>query len=386
MLLRPKNNIYINMAQLRVKQIYDFVSSVDGAIAANQVSVDAAIAAVQSDVDANETAANNAIADVQSDIEDVQSDVDANAVAIALNTLKETNVSTNLGITKSATTNVITSSDGTDATITAATTTNAGLMTKAIFDEHVANTAKVGITTDQSSAIVANTAKVTNVSTNLGITKSATTNVITSSDGTDATITAATTTNAGLMTKAIFDEHVANTAKVGITTDQSSAIVANTSGIAAQTGRIDALLLDSDGALNTFLEISTFITALSTADVSLLDAISTAVSNDAVHATDISANASGISSLTVRVNTLEALDVVQSVGTAVNKTTFTIPNAVAVGDGNIVVFINGLQIHEVFGEGDLVEGYTTNGTTFTLVNLGYNIDETDHIIVLGVLA
>ena len=303
------------MAQLRVKQIYDFVSSVDGAIAANQVSVDAAIAAVQSDVDANETAANNAIADVQSDIEDVQSDVDANAVAIALNTLKETNVSTNLGITKSATTNVITSSDGTDATITAATTTNAGLMTKAIFDEHVANTAKVGITTDQSSAIVA-----------------------------------------------------------------------NTSGIAAQTGRIDALLLDSDGALNTFLEISTFITALSTADVSLLDAISTAVSNDAVHATDISANASGISSLTVRVNTLEALDVVQSVGTAVNKTTFTIPNAVAVGDGNIVVFINGLQIHEVFGEGDLVEGYTTNGTTFTLVNLGYNIDETDHIIVLGVLA
>jgi hypothetical protein len=386
MLLRPKNNIYINMAQLRVKQIYDFVSSVDGAIAANQVSVDAAIAAVQSDVDANETAANNAIADVQSDIADVQSDVDANAVAIALNTAKVTNVSTNLGITKSATTNVITSSDGTDATITAATTTNAGLMTKAIFDEHVANTAKVGITTDQSSAIVANTAKVTNVSTNLGITKSATTNVITSSDGTDATITAATTTNAGLMTKAIFDEHVANTAKVGITTDQSSAIVANTSGIAAQTGRIDALLLDSDGALNTFLEISTFITALSTADVSLLDAISTAVSNDAVHATDISANASGISSLTVRVNTLEALDVVQSVGTAVNKTTFTIPNAVAVGDGNIVVFINGLQIHEVFGEGDLVEGYTTNGTTFTLVNLGYNIDETDHIIVLGVLA
>ena len=303
------------MAQLKVKQISDFVSSVTGAIAANQVSVDAAIAAVQSDVDANESAANTAIAGVQSD-------VDANAAAIALNT-----------------------------------------------------------------------AKVTNVSTNLGITKSATTNVITSSDGTDATITAATTTNAGLMTKAIFDEHVANTAKVGITTDQSSAIVANTSGIATEKGRIDALLLDSDGALNTFLEISTFITALSTADVSLLDAISTAVSNDVVHAAGISANATAITSLGIkadalagRVNTLELLDVVQSVGTFVTGTTFTIPSAVAVGDGNIVVFINGLQIHEVFGEGDRVEGYTTNGTTFTLVNLGYNIDETDHIIVLGVLA
>jgi hypothetical protein len=323
MLLRPKNNIYINMAQLRVKQIYDFVSSVDGAIAANQVSVDAAIASVQADVDANETAANNAIADVQSDIEDVQSDVDANAVAIALNTLKETNVSTNLGITKSATTNVITSSDGTDATITAATTTNAGLMTKAIFDEHVANTAKVGITTDQSSAIVA-----------------------------------------------------------------------NTSGLATEKGRIDALLLDSDGALNTFLEISTFITALSTADVSLLDAISTAVSNDVVHAAGISANATAIDSLSikaddlaVRVNTLEALDVVQSVGTFIDGTTFSIPNPVATGDGNILVFINGLQIHQVYNyEGDLVEGYDYKGGTFTLVNLGYSIDATDHIIVLGVLA
>ena len=79
-----------------------------------------------------------------------------------------------------------------------------------------------------------------------------------------------------------------NTAKTGITSGQSSAIVANTSNIATEKGRIDALLLDSTAALNTFAEIETFITRLSTADVSQLEALSTAVSNDVVHSTAIS--------------------------------------------------------------------------------------------------
>ena len=111
------------------------------------------------------------------------------------------NVSTNLGITKSATTNVITSSDGTDATITAATTANAGLMTKAIFDQHVLNNAKVSDINH-------------NVSTNLTTTHNASTVVVNSSDGTNATINAATATTAGIMSEAIFDQHVLNNAKV----------------------------------------------------------------------------------------------------------------------------------------------------------------------------
>ena len=113
----------------------------------------------------------------------------------------DTNTVTNITIVEAPTNVSVESSDGSNDTIAAANTTNAGVMTKAMFDEHTANNAKVSDINH-------------NVSTDLGITKSATTNIITSSDGTDATITAATTSNAGLMTKAIFDEHVLNNAKV----------------------------------------------------------------------------------------------------------------------------------------------------------------------------
>ena len=171
------------MAQLKVKQISDFVTAV-GTIHNGTVG----------------TAAGSAIAGVQAD-------VDVNTSAIAL------------------------------------------------------NTAKVGITTDQSSAIVANSAKV-------GI----------------------TTTQSSAI--------VANSAKVGITTAQSSAIAANTSGVATEKARIDALLLDSTDALDTFAEISNFIGSLDTGDVAGLSAaLSTAVSNDTVHAAGISANSSAIANL-----------------------------------------------------------------------------------------
>ena len=171
------------MAQLKVKQISDFVTAVggihDGTVGAATVTA----------------------------IAGVQSDVDVNATAIAL------------------------------------------------------NTAKVGITTDQSSAIVANTAKV-------GIT--------------DAQSSAI----------------VANTAKVGITDAQSSAIVANKDAIATEKGRIDALLLNSSETLDTFAEIKSFVDELDTADVAgLSTALSTAVSNDAVHASGISANSTAIANL-----------------------------------------------------------------------------------------
>ena len=65
-----------------------------------------------------------------------------------------------------------------------------------------------------------------------------------------------------------------------------------------QKSRIDALLLNSSEALDTFAEISTFITSLETGDVEGLSAaLSTSVSNDAVHASGISANATAISNL-----------------------------------------------------------------------------------------
>ena len=143
----------------------------------------------------------------------------------------------------------VNSSTGTNATLAEASTTRAGVMSKAKFDEVVANTAKDGITTAQANAItantakdgittaqanaiIANTAKNTNVTTNLseGTTTNTTVDV-NSSDGTNATLAEASTSRAGVMSKAKFDEVVANTAKVGYTdalVDANSNVAANT--------------------------------------------------------------------------------------------------------------------------------------------------------------
>lgn len=65
-----------------------------------------------------------------SDITDFDTEV-ANNTAVAANTAKDTNVTTNLGYTASPTDGTVTSSDGTDATIPLADATNAGLLTAA---------------------------------------------------------------------------------------------------------------------------------------------------------------------------------------------------------------------------------------------------------------
>lgn len=168
---------------------------------------------------------------------------------ITTNNAKVTNVTTDLAYTTAATTGTVTSSDGTDATLPAATTSLAGLQTGAdktkldaitgtnTGDEvsatvtiegivELATLAEVDIGTDTTRAVTAaslatiqadvdtNTAKVTNVTTDLATTHNASTVVVTSSDGTDATINAATATTAGIMSEAIYDDHVLNNAKV----------------------------------------------------------------------------------------------------------------------------------------------------------------------------
>ena len=148
--------------------------------------------------------------------------------AITANTAKNTNVTTDLSISGTTGARTIESSDGTDAIIPIATTSVSGLLSPGLFDEIDANTAKTGITSGQSSAITANTAKNTNVTTDLSISGTTGARTIESSDGTDAIIPIATTSVSGLLSPGLFDEIDANTAKTGITSGQSSAITANT--------------------------------------------------------------------------------------------------------------------------------------------------------------
>ena len=229
------------------------VGNVDG----RDVSVDGTkLDTIETDAAADQNAGEVSITDAGSIITaaNVEDALQENRTAINLNTAKETNVSTELSEgTNTETTVDVNSSDGSNATLLSASTLRAGLLTKAKFDEIVANTLKdTNVSTDLSEGsntettvdvnssdgtnatliaastlraglltkakfdeIVANNAKVTNVTTNLSEgTNTETTVDVNSSDGTNATLVAASTSRAGLLTKAKFDEIVANNAKV----------------------------------------------------------------------------------------------------------------------------------------------------------------------------
>ena len=121
------------------------------------------------------------------------------------------NASGDTDLSEGTTTNTtvdVNSSTGTNATLAEASTTRAGVMSKAKFDEVVANTAKDGITTAQANAIIANTAK----------------------DG---------------ITTAQANAIIANTAKDGITTAQ----VTKLAGIESFADKTDTTNVTAAGAL-----------------------------------------------------------------------------------------------------------------------------------------
>ena len=96
----------------------------------------------------------------------------------------QVNIDTDLSKTASATDVTINSSTGANVSIGAASTSSAGVMTSALYDN-----------------VIANNAKVSNVTTNLGYTGSVANGVVTSSDGTNATLPLVVSGgNAGLMT------------------------------------------------------------------------------------------------------------------------------------------------------------------------------------------
>jgi hypothetical protein len=161
----------------------------------------------------------------------------------------QVNVATNLGYTTAASTGTVTSSTGTDATLPAATTSLAGLLT--------------GADKTKLDGIAAG-AQV-NVATNLTYSTAATTGTVNSSTGTNATIPAATTSLAGLMTNADKTklDGIAAGAQVNVGTDL---------GI---TGTGDTRTVTSSTGTNVTIPVATTTTAgwLSTADKTKLDGI-----------------------------------------------------------------------------------------------------------------
>lgn len=165
----------------------------------------------------------------------------AESTAIAANTLKVTNVSTNLSVTKSGSALTVVSSDGSNASLPLADTTNWGVMSDEMFDKldtiedgatandtnanllartnHTGTQAASTISdfdteVGNNTAVTANTAKDTNVSTNLSVSRDGTKLHVVSSDGSNAALPLANTTQWGVMSDEMFDAQTANTAKV----------------------------------------------------------------------------------------------------------------------------------------------------------------------------
>ena len=108
-------------------------------------------------------------------------------------------------------------------------------------DAIIANTAKTGITTTQSDAITANTNAIAtntaNINTNIADISTNTANI---NHNTGMIASVASTT----ITPAQASEITANNAKTGITTVQSDAITANTNAIATNTANINTNIAD----------------------------------------------------------------------------------------------------------------------------------------------
>ena len=106
---------------------------------------------------------------------------------------------TNLGYTAGVSNGTVTSNTGTDATIPLTDATNAGLFSAAQKTklDGIATGAEVNVGTDIAEGTTSNT-----------------TVTVTSSTGSNATLNSASTSRAGLMSKAKFDEVEANNAKV----------------------------------------------------------------------------------------------------------------------------------------------------------------------------
>ena len=113
------------------------LSNIDALDATTEATIEAAI-----DTLGNLTSASS-LSVTASQVSDFDTEVGNNS-AVALNTAKVTNVSTNLSYTAAPTIGTVTSSDGDDATLPLATGTNAGLLAPADFT-------KLGLTTNTNS-------------------------------------------------------------------------------------------------------------------------------------------------------------------------------------------------------------------------------------------
>ena len=196
---------------------------------------------------------------------------------------------------------------------------------------------------------------------------------------------------ARLKTKQISDFTSAVQSLIDNDTDQNAAL------IDAVEASVDSLEIAEDAAIASIdsletlagaaavaTEVNASIDSLETAEdaaIASIDSLETALGDE------ITATGNEVNAINASIDSLELYDLVFEQGaTVAGPTQFTLNTPVKFGSNDdLLVFINGHNIHKDSSSEGGTDGYTTaDGATFNLVSIGYDIDVTDHVTVIGI--
>ena len=149
------------------------------------------------------------------------------------------------------------------------------------------------------------------------------------------------------------------------TTAVSNIAIAKSEAIASVLGWAESKDVVRATAANTY------------ADAAEADAVATAAA-DATSKDD-----AVLVTLRAEIAGVAGTDKIEQLATFASTTSFTIATGISDVNSDILVYVNGLQVHRT-GAG--IDGFSiaAGGTDFQVASLGYNLESTDHIVVIGV--
>ena len=195
------------------------------------------------------------------------------------------------------------------------------------------------------------------------------------------------TTIAAISTAVSNDVVHSNAISTGISVAIDNDVLAQGYANTAEANAISTAIVNGNAAYD----------AIGAAAAAQSGAEATAESKDAARATTTANNLSNAISTEVidrnaailvldndlqsQINTLAGVSNVEEIAKFGTATSFNTLATFDLNGGHVAVFVNGLQVHEAVGAGD---GWISgDGQNFTVQSLGYNLEAGDHIIVSG---
>ena len=199
--------------------------------------------------------------------------------------------------------------------------------------------------------------------------------------------------------------------------NNASSIAANASAITGLGDGGASLNIVQDASIDALQVLATAAASLNVVQDASIDALQVNHSNqqqqidalqdstvlqddsiDALQAADVVIDASIDSLEILAAAAMNGSTYIKQGGLVSAADTFRILQAVKItSSDDLLVFVNGLEIHPVGikinsggemggAQAATSEGYTVTGTTFTVANLGYDLEGDDHVHVVGVKA